>query len=192
MKAPLFVNRLALCVLGVLCLFSAPGCGYTLAGRGSFLPSYIKTIGVPSFTNHTNVFNFETQLTQKVRSEFIGRGKYQIVPDETGVDAVLVGDIVSATVVPVSLNGATGLQTGAAVTVTASVQLKSLRDNTIIWQNAALSIREQYDTLNASTSGGPAQSAADPSAFFAQNATALDRLSTNFARTIVSGILEAF
>ncbi|HEX4348157.1 MAG TPA: LPS assembly lipoprotein LptE [Vicinamibacterales bacterium] len=163
---------------------SASGCGYSLSGRGSFLPSYIKTIGVPSFTNHTNVFNFETQLTQKVRSEFIGRGKYQIVPDDTGVDAVLIGDIVSATVVPVSLT-TTGLQSGAAVTVTANVQLKSLRDNTIIWQNAALSIREQYDTQNATN-------ATDPSAFFAQNATALDRLSSNFARTIVSGILEAF
>lgn len=186
------IRRSVLCVLCGLCVLCVDACGYTLAGRGSFLPSYIKTIGVPAFANHTNIFNFETQLTQKVRSEFIGRGKYQIVPDQTGVDAVLIGDIVSATVVPSSLSGATGLQTGAAVTVTASVQLKSLRDDTIIWQNSALSIREQYDTLNASTSGGAATSAADPSAFFSQNATALDRLSTNFARTIVSGILEAF
>jgi hypothetical protein len=160
-----------------------------LAGRGSFLPGYIKTIGVPAFTNRTNIFNFETQLTQKVRSEFIGRGKYQIVPDATGVDAVLVGEIISATVVPVGLNPTTGLQTGSAVTVTASVQFKSLRDDTVIWQNPAISIREQYDTVN--TAGQPGQNA-DPSAFFAQNASALDRLSSNFARAIVSGILEAF
>ena len=56
------------------------GCGYALAGRGSFLPDYIKTIGVPTFANRTTVFNLETQLTQKVRAEFIGRGKYQILP----------------------------------------------------------------------------------------------------------------
>ena len=50
-----------------------------LAGRpGSFLPDYIKTIGVPTFANRTTVFNLETLLTQKVRAEFIGRGKYQI------------------------------------------------------------------------------------------------------------------
>ena len=32
--------------------------------------------------NRTTVFNLETQLTQKVRAEFIGRGKYQIRPRE--------------------------------------------------------------------------------------------------------------
>jgi hypothetical protein len=31
----------------------AVGCGYSLAGRGSFLPAYIKRIGVPQFTNNT-------------------------------------------------------------------------------------------------------------------------------------------
>jgi hypothetical protein len=44
------------------------------AGRGSFLPDYIKTIGVPTFDNRTTLFNLETQVTAKVRSEFIGRG----------------------------------------------------------------------------------------------------------------------
>ena len=32
------------------------GCGYALAGRGNFLPSYIRTIGVPAFENHTSLF----------------------------------------------------------------------------------------------------------------------------------------
>ena len=27
------------------------GCGYALAGRGSFLPAYIQTIGIPQFGN---------------------------------------------------------------------------------------------------------------------------------------------
>ena len=73
----------------------AASCGYALAGRGSFLPDYIKTIGIPTFTNRTTVFNLETLLTQKVRSEFIGRGKYQIVPEATGVDALLTGEVTS-------------------------------------------------------------------------------------------------
>ena len=71
------------------------GCGYALAGRGSFLPAYIETIGVPTFTNRTTVFNLETMLTQKVRSEFIGRGKYSILPEVDGVDAVLTGEVTS-------------------------------------------------------------------------------------------------
>jgi len=70
-----------LCALAVVCCcFSSSGCGYALAGRGSFLPAYIKTIGVPSFVNRTVVFNLETMLTHKVRSEFIGRGKYRVLP----------------------------------------------------------------------------------------------------------------
>ena len=32
---------------------SSASCGYALAGRGSFLPDYIQTIGVPQFVNNT-------------------------------------------------------------------------------------------------------------------------------------------
>ena len=56
-----------------------------------------RRIGVPTFVNRTTVFNLETLLTQKVRSEFIGRGKYQILPEETGVDALLTGEVTSVT-----------------------------------------------------------------------------------------------
>src|ERR1041384_1352189 len=93
--------RMFLCVLCVLCAELSSGCGYALAGKGSFLPSYIQTIGIPEFTNRTTVFNLETQLTQKVRAEFIGRGKYRILPEGTGVDAILTGEILAADVVPV-------------------------------------------------------------------------------------------
>ena len=37
-----------------------------------------------------------------------------------------------------------------------------------------------------------AQTALDPAAFFGQDQNALDRMTTDFARTIVSAILEAF
>ena len=80
----------------VVCLLSCvtfSGCGYSLAGRGSFLPDYIRTIGVPLFVNHTPVFDVEQRITDKVRSELIGRGRYKIQPDRTGVDAVLIGEI---------------------------------------------------------------------------------------------------
>ncbi len=32
-------------------------------------------------------------VTDKVRTEFIGRGNYKIVPEATGADAVLVGAV---------------------------------------------------------------------------------------------------
>jgi len=170
-----------LCTVGVLC---AVGCGYSLAGRGSFLPAYIKTIGVPTFANRTTVFNLETTLTQKVRGEFIGRGKYQILPQADGVDAVLTGEVSAVSIAPASFN-TQQLASRYAITMTARIELRDTRANVVLWENPNLVFRQEYEA----TSG---TSAIDPAAFFGQDANALDRLGTDFARTIVSTILEAF
>jgi hypothetical protein len=174
---------IVLCVLSVLCGGTA-GCGYTLAGRGAFLPASIRTIGVPTFTNHTTVFNLETLLTQKVRAEFIGRGKYQILPQDTGVDALLVGDVATVSVAPSSFNSQQ-LAARYTITIVANIQLRDVRENKVLWENPSMVFRQDYDN----TSG---QNALDPSAFFGQQSNALDRVSSDFARTIVSAILEAF
>lgn len=159
-------------------------CGYSLAGRGSFLPDYIRTIGVPTFTNRTPIFNLETQLTQGVRSEFIGRGKYRILPDEGNVDALLTGEISSVSVVPIAFTAAQ-LASRYQITMTARVSLRDIREGKVLWENPALLFRTEYDAQSGQTT-------ADPAAFFGQDANALDRMSADFARTIVSAILEAF
>ncbi len=56
---------------------ASSGCGYALAGRGSFLPDYIRVVGIPAFENRSSFSQVEQVLTEKVRIEFIGRGKYQ-------------------------------------------------------------------------------------------------------------------
>jgi len=159
-------------------------CGYALAGKGSFLPSYIQTIGVPTFTNRTTVFNLETELTQKVRAEFVGRGKYKIVPDATGVDAVLTGEVLSATPSVASFT-AQQLASRYSITVAARVELRDLRENKVIWENPSLIFRQEYEAQSGT-------SALDPAAFYGQDRGAFDRMSSDFARTIVSAILGAF
>ena len=77
-----------------LCLSTA--CGYSLAGRGSFLPPHIKVIGVPMFTNLTPVIDVERRVTERVVSELLGRGKYGVERRATDVDAVLAIEIVRA------------------------------------------------------------------------------------------------
>jgi hypothetical protein len=160
-------------------------CGYSLAGRGSFLPAYVKTIGIPTFVNRTTVFNVETMVTQKVRSEFIGRGKYQILPQSTGVDLLLNGEITAVTLAPALLSGTTGLASRYSITMTARIELRELRENKVLWENPSVMFRQEYDA-NAGRSN------TDAVAFFQQDAGALERMSTEFARTIVSAILEAF
>jgi hypothetical protein len=161
------------------------GCGYSLAGRGSFLPDYIRTIGIPTFANHTTVFNLETQITQKVRSEFIGRGKYQILPEGgSNVDALLTGEVSAVTISPASFS-TQQIASRYVVTMSARVELRDVRENTVLWENPGLVFRQEYEA-QAGTN------ALDPAAFFGQDQNALDQMTTEFARTIVSAILEAF
>jgi hypothetical protein len=165
-------------------VFGAAGCGYALAGRGSFLPESIRTIGIPAFTNRTAVFNLETSLTEKVRGEFIGRGKYKILPDATGVDALLTGEVQSAVLTPVSFT-AEQIASRYALTVTARIELRDVRASKVLWENPSVVFRQEYEAQSGRT-------AQDPAAFFGQDTSALDRMASDFARTIVSAILEAF
>lgn len=180
---PIQRSLLALTSLLVVALASA-ACGYALAGRGSFLPSHIQVIGVPTFTNQTPYFELDQIFTEKVRSELIGRGRYKVLPDSTGVDAVLSGQITTLTIAPVSFTQQQQASRYVA-TVIANVSLRDTVDNKVIWQNPSLTLREEFDAASGTD-------ALDPNAFFGQGTNALQRLSTEFGRTVVSSILEAF
>jgi hypothetical protein len=161
-----------------------PGCGYSLAGRGSFLPASIRVIGIPMFVNNTPLFEIEKRITQKVVSEFIGRGKFTVQPTTTGADAALLGEVSSITVAPATF---TDERQAAKYVITAvtKIEFKDLKAYKVLWQNPYLAFREDYEVSNTSN-------VADPAAFLGQDINALDRLASELARTIVSAILEAF
>jgi hypothetical protein len=167
-------------LLPLVCLPLA-SCGYALAGRGTFLPAHIRTIGVPAFVNHTPVFDIDRRITEKVRSELIGRGRYTVNPDATG-DGILRGEISSIRLDPSAWN-AQRLAIRHAVVLTAKVEFIDSKDGKVIWSNPALTFREEYPVTGTTT---------DPAAFFGQDVNAMDRISSEFARTLVSAILEAF
>jgi hypothetical protein len=168
----------------VAALLAQTACGYSLAGRGSFLPAYIHRIGIPQFTNQTPVFDVERRVTDRVRSEFIGRGKYTIVTEATGVDAVLTGAISSITIQPAAFNDQQQA-TRYVLTLTAVVEFKDVKANKVLWSNPGMQYREEYDVASG-------QNTLDPTAFFGQDVNALDRMASEFARSVVSAILEAF
>ena len=159
------------------------GCGYSLAGRGSFLPAYIKRIGIPMFVNNTAVFDLDRQVTERVRSEFIGRGKYAIVTEATGVDGLLTGVISSVALTPVAFNEAQQA-TRYALILSASVEFKDMHTNKVIWSNPSMQYREEF-ALNPT-------SAVDTNTFLGQDINARERMANEFARALVSAILEAF
>jgi hypothetical protein len=168
----------------MLAVAAQSGCGYSLAGRGSFLPAYIKRIGIPLFVNGTTVFNLDQKVTDMVRSEFIGRGKWTIVPDQAGVDAMVTGTITGVTLTPVAFN--TSQQaTRYALAMTGSVEFKDMQANKVLWTNPSMAYRQEFDVPASSNT-------LDTSTYFGQDANALDRLSQEFSRSLVSAILEAF
>jgi hypothetical protein len=176
-----YLARLA-CLVTLAAL--AAGCGYSLAGRGSFLPSYIRTIGVPEFGNQTQFFEIERRFSERVRTEFIGRGRYQVLPQDTGVDAVLRGTITGLSIVPANFNEAQQA-TRYTIVINTKIEFVDLKTNKTLWENPSMVFREEYDLP-------PDSQAGNPSAFFGQSSNALERVATDFARTVVSAILEAF
>ena len=167
-----------------LVAMASSSCGYALAGRGSFLLAYIQTIGIPKFANITPVYELEQVFTERVRTEFINRGNYKVQPNNTGVDAVLTGEILSIHIQPASF---TDEQQASRyiLTVTAKIEFRDLKTNTVLWENPQWVYREEYEA----TAG---TDALDPNAFLAQGSDALERVGSEFAKAVVSAILEAF
>jgi len=163
----------------------ASSCGYALAGRGSFLPDYIRTLGVPMFGNRTPYSPLEQIFTQKVREEFQASGRYTVIPSDSGADGVVRGEIQSVSYQPVGLNDAQ-LASRYRFTVVVKVAFEDVKQQKTLWENGALSFSEEYD-LGTPTSGGQ-----DFAAFAGSNRAAFDRIATDFAKSVVSAILEAF
>ncbi len=156
------------------------GCGYRQAGRTSQLPPGLSTIAVPGFINQTQTYRIEQQLTGAVVREFHTRTRYRIANEDDGsADAVLNGVVLSTQLAPVTYDSTTGRASSALVTVRMKVSLVD-RQGRVLYQNDRYEFREQY------------QVSREISSFFEEESPALDRLSRDFARTLVSNILEAY
>ena len=163
---------------------SAASCGYALAGRGSFLPDYIRVLGIPMFGNATPYQAVEQIFTQKVRQEFQSSRRYTVVPTDQGADGIVRGEISAISLQPVSLTDAQ-LASRYRVTVVVKIAFEDVKAQKTLWENPSLSFSDEYE-LSSPSSGG------DVSAFVGTERVAVDRMSSDFARSVVSAILEAF
>ncbi|HEX5216876.1 MAG TPA: LPS assembly lipoprotein LptE [Vicinamibacterales bacterium] len=164
---------------------AATGCGYALAGssKTNNLPDYIRRIGVPLFLNQSTIPELDQVYTQAIRTELQGRGKFTVVTDTTGVDAVLTGTIQSVSQEPVAFtpgNQATRYQ----ITVYVHVEFKDLKANKVLASSTDRKT-EEYEVSTGAV-------VTDLATLYAQNRNAFDRLSRDFARSVVQTILDAF
>ncbi|HWO31585.1 MAG TPA: LptE family protein [Candidatus Acidoferrum sp.] len=161
-------------------LAAGTGCGYHTAGSAVRLPENVKTIAVPAFTNVTSTYRIEQMLTTSVVREFTTRTHYHILnePGEAA-DATLRGTVISTSASPLTYNSATGQAASVLVVVSMKVSLTD-RQGKVLYQNPSYLFREQYEVSQ------------DLASFFEENSPAYRRLSQDFARTLVSNILEGF
>ena len=178
-------SRKLAAVGAIVCALASSSCGYALAGRGSFLPEYIRLVGIPQLVNNTTFFQVEQVLTEKIRTEFIGRGNYVVIPDTTGADAILTGQVTGLSVQP---TGFTDQQLASRYifTITMKVAFTDTRTSMVLWSNDSLSFSSEYELQTRGTT------AIEGSAFLDQERSSFDRIATDIARSVVTAITEAF
>jgi len=169
-----------LALLGFTWILAITGCGYHTAGHAVQLPENVKTIAVPAFVNETTTYRIEQMLASSVIREFTTRTHYRILNDSReDADATLRGVVLSASSTPLTYNTATGQAASVLVVVSMKVSLTD-RQGKVLYQNPSYVFREQYEVSQDLTS------------FFEEDTPAIRRLSQDFARTLVSNILEGF
>lgn len=164
----------------LLLTLSLAGCGYHTAGHAARLPAGIHIIAVPVFINQTQTYRIEQVLTRDVVREFVSRTHYRIVNDSgRAADAILKGTVISAQAAPLTYDAQTGRISSAVVTVSMKVSLSD-HQGRVFFENQNYIFRQQY------------QVSREVNSFFEEETPALQRMSQDFARTLVSDILEAF
>jgi hypothetical protein len=161
----------------------ASGCGYALEGRGITTDPSIKRIGVPRFKDNTGRVDLDARVTEAVVAELTKRGRFTVVKEATGVDAVVVGEILSYNNVPINFTGGEGTVTEATrymITLTASVVYRKVGEAEPIWENESFSVRDEYDLDDSAES------------FFDREEQSIMRLSEEFSQRLVAAMLEAF
>lgn len=137
-------------------------------------------MAVPIFTNETPRFRIEQRVSAAITRELIERSRFRVTPDPARADAVLRGTIKEVRTGVVAFDLSTGRATTLQVQVLAHVDLVDQHTKKALFSNHNYVFREQYQISQTT------------SALFEEQDPALDRLSHDLARTLVTEILENF
>ena len=153
-------------------------CGYQVHSSVRSLPAGIQSLGVPTFRNTTHQYKLEQQISGAVIKEFSTRTRVPVSSSSSGVQAVLIGEVRSISSAPITF-GTSSFASAFLVSVQISVKLVRTSDSKVLWENPDFLFRERY-VLNSKLSD-----------FFSEENPALERLSREFASSLVSTILNS-
>jgi outer membrane lipopolysaccharide assembly protein LptE/RlpB len=156
------------------------GCGYHVGGHADLLPSEIRTIAVPAFGNVTARSRISDALPSAMMRELLSRTRYRVVADPNEADAVLSGAIIRYDEYPTIYDPTTQRATAVQVIVLLQAQLTERATGRVLFDRPSFEAKQRYEI------------SVDDAAFFEESGVALDRLSRDVARSLVSAILENF
>jgi len=156
------------------------GCGYHVSGRADLMPAKLKTIAIPAFENGTSRYKLTDQLPSALTREFITRTRYQVVPDPLQADAVLRGSVLNYFAYPTVFDPGSGRASGVQLSVILELSLVERATGAVLYSRPNMEVRQRYEI------------SVDQLAYFEESDVAMDRLSRDVARSVVSAVLEAF
>ncbi|MGD0499140.1 MAG: LptE family protein [Bryobacteraceae bacterium] len=174
------LNTVATVLLAAAGAAIQPGCGYHVSGQADMMPKTVKTIAIPAFPNATMRYKLAALLPEDLTREFHSRTSYVIVPDASQADAVLAGTLIGFSAYPTVSDPQSGRATAVQVEVTVDLTLTERRTGAVLFSNKGAKFRERYEV------------ALDPKDYFDESGTAIERVSRDVARDVVSAILEKF
>jgi hypothetical protein len=144
------------------------------------MPKTIQTIAVPEFFNGSSNHRLPVVLTAATTRELISRTHYRVVANPDDADATLIGTVSRFDVFPIISDPVSGRSTGIQVVVTMQLTLTDRHTGKVLFAQAGAEYRERYEIT------------IDPQQYFDESGTAIERLSRDVSRSIVSAILENF
>ncbi|MBI5282126.1 MAG: hypothetical protein HY858_10625 [Candidatus Solibacter usitatus] len=156
------------------------GCGYHTGGKADLLPSTIRTICIPAFSNVTPRYKLTEAVPSAITREFISRTRYRVVADPNESDAILRGTVTNVMTAPTIFDQKTGRAAGVQISVFMNLSLHERASGKVLWERQGMEVRQRYEV------------AVDQEQFFDESSIALQRLCAEVARQVVSSILEAF
>jgi hypothetical protein len=170
------MNRAALFAFALACA----GCGYHVSGHADTLPKSVRTIAVTAFGNATARNRLAERLPAEITHDLIARTRYNVVGDANGADAVLTGSVNKYFAYPTTFDPTSGRASAVQVSVYLTVTLTDRATGKVLYTRKDFEARERYEIST------------DPRAYLEESDAAMDRLSRDVARTVVSAILENF
>jgi len=158
------------------------GCGYHLVGTSTYLPPEVQSLHVKLFENQTARADMDQRVAEALNLEWVRRGRFQLMDRPDQADIVLSGVMSRLSVIAVSFDD-NGRATEYQMTLMTVVRLHDVRgedDPILLWEDKAFSRRTSY--------------AVDEDAvdYFDRQRAAMDELSREYSRALVSAVLEGF